>query len=283
MEVANDWEGRRFQKMHKAMGIVDPLEMHEIYILNARNIDIGNPILSIGNIVEEQKPRLVIIDPFYALHMEDENDQKAMKNILKKLYELCRKHKCAILVVHHDAKGKPGDREKIDRGSGSGVMGRFSDTRIILTPHADDDDAVCVDTVTRNYKPIPSFTAKFENECFIEVPDMEPKAVTSRRPRSTAIEAAKAHEDALCATAKAIAANKKAFSISEVRDMIKDYGVRNNNMTAKLATQLCKWISDSDERACGVRFVKGIGRRGTFYGPLCTEEPTPTGLPYADN
>ena len=92
----------------------------------------------------------------------------------------------AIVYVHHDAKGSPGERDIRDRGAGSNVLGRDFDAGITLTAHATDPDAIVVETFLRNYRPQEPFAIQFvEDEerhgyRFEERPDIVPEKKTSK-------------------------------------------------------------------------------------------------------
>ena len=72
--------------------------------------------------------------------------------------ELAEQTGAAIIYVHHDTKGSPGDKDIRDRGAGSNVLGRDYDACVTLTAHASDPDATVVEVLLRNYPPQDPFT-----------------------------------------------------------------------------------------------------------------------------
>lgn len=54
--------------------------------------------------LERQRPRLLVLDPFIRLHGVDENSASEISGVLAKLREWQRKFHMAILVVHHTRK-----------------------------------------------------------------------------------------------------------------------------------------------------------------------------------
>src|SRR5690606_11205391 len=51
------------------------------------------------------KPRLVILDPFVRMHRVDENAVTEVAPMLAYLRTIQRKHRTAVLLVHHARKG----------------------------------------------------------------------------------------------------------------------------------------------------------------------------------
>ena len=72
--------------------------------------------------------------------------------------ELAEQTGAAIIYVHHDTKGSPGDKDIRDRGAGSNVLGRDYDACVTLTAHASDPDATVVEVLLRNFPPQDPFT-----------------------------------------------------------------------------------------------------------------------------
>jgi len=60
---------------------------------------------SLALTVAKLQPRLLILDPFVRLHRIDENASGEVAPLLAYLRELQRRHKLAVLVVHHAKKG----------------------------------------------------------------------------------------------------------------------------------------------------------------------------------
>lgn len=60
---------------------------------------------SLAETVASLQPRLLILDPFVRLHRIDENVSGEVAPLLAYLRELQRRHKLAVVVVHHARKG----------------------------------------------------------------------------------------------------------------------------------------------------------------------------------
>jgi RecA-family ATPase len=162
-----------------------------------------------------------------------------MTALYKRLMAVQTETRSAVVVVHHDAKGKAGDRDKRDRGSGSGVMGRFCDSRILLTPHKDDpENWVCVDMMYRYLPPQKGITVKMEDGRFIEVADVACEPETSKAAVSTMPET-QAIRDACEQAKRIILGSEKPMTKTEVKDAIsKSKGGTGALSRAKALTEM---------------------------------------------
>jgi len=77
---------------------------------------------------------VVIIDPIYLILDGDESDSSVTKSFLNKIDRMIVNTKCAVILVHHFAKGLPGAKSMIDRASGSSNFARWADAFVTMTP-----------------------------------------------------------------------------------------------------------------------------------------------------
>lgn len=72
-------------------------------------------------LIDELKPALVVIDPivYYIGSRVDMNKANEVRAVLKRLQDIAKRHNLAILIVAHDRKAKPGDRN-VDQDAMSG-------------------------------------------------------------------------------------------------------------------------------------------------------------------
>lgn len=94
---------------------------------------------------------LIIVDPLYKVTEGDENSARDIKPTLAAFDRIATETGAAVLWVHHDAKGAPGERDTRDRGAGSNVLVRDVDQLFTLAPHRDTDGATVLETLARNY------------------------------------------------------------------------------------------------------------------------------------
>lgn len=185
VEILPDREHDRLAGMVRALNMTHE-DLERLLISNIKGLDLPDAVGAICATIRHEKPEVCIIDPLYLIHGEDENDQKAMTEVFRRISSVQRETQCTIVVVHHDAKGKAGDRDKRDRGSGSGIMGRFSDSRILLTPHKDNpEELVCIETLCRYVPPQPGIVCRFVDGVLQveESEDCTPDTTKSARPK----------------------------------------------------------------------------------------------------
>lgn len=110
---------------------------------------------------------LVIVDPVYKYFSGEENSGADAAAFLAGLDLLCSKSGAAAVYVHHAAKGTPGDRQTIDRGSGSGVFARDFDAALYVGVHRDAADTLVVEPIIRAYPPTDPFCIEFRDGAFV--------------------------------------------------------------------------------------------------------------------
>ncbi len=111
---------------------------------------------------------VVIIDPVYKFFQGEENSGTDAAAFLRGLDRLTEQSGAAVVYVHHTAKGTAGDRQTIDRGSGSGVFARDFDASLYLGQHREADDVLVVEPIVRAYAPHDPFCIEFREGAFVE-------------------------------------------------------------------------------------------------------------------
>ena len=96
---------RRLEGIAAAAGV--ELADLDIQVITAPTLrlDLDADRRSLALTVAKLQPRLLILDPFVRLHRIDENASGEVAPLLAYLRELQRRHKLAVLVVHHAKKG----------------------------------------------------------------------------------------------------------------------------------------------------------------------------------
>lgn len=77
-------------------------------------------------------PGYYIVDPIYKINAGDENAAKDVNELLREFDRLCAETNANLVYAHHHAKGSQYGKRALDRGSGSGVIGRDADAAIDL-------------------------------------------------------------------------------------------------------------------------------------------------------
>jgi hypothetical protein len=129
----------RLDRIRSQLGLHDSHGNIKAMSLRGKTIDAETLVNTITDAYGDQPPALVIIDSIYSIETGDENNAGDMRGMMMQLGRLASLGS-AIGFAHHHAKGNAGTRNVIDRGSGSGVFGRFVDAMVDLTPVEPDKE-----------------------------------------------------------------------------------------------------------------------------------------------
>lgn len=129
----------RLDRVRAKMGLPDSGGNILAMPLRGQTVDAEKIANTISDAYGEHPPALVIIDSIYSIETGDENSAGDMRAMMQQLGSIAAGGS-AITFAHHHAKGSAGSRNVIDRGSGSGVFGRFVDAMVDLTPTVPDEE-----------------------------------------------------------------------------------------------------------------------------------------------
>lgn len=129
----------RLDRVRAKMGLADSGGNILAMPLRGKTVSAEMIANAISDAYGENPPALVIIDSIYSIETGDENSAGDMRQMMQQLGGIASGGS-AIAFAHHHAKGSAGSRNVIDRGSGSGVFGRFVDAMVDLTPLVPDDE-----------------------------------------------------------------------------------------------------------------------------------------------
>jgi len=148
----------------------------------------------------ERECALAVIDPFYQIFKDDENNVEACAAAIDEMKRFQRAQ-ITLGIVFHSPKGFSGDRQLIDMISGSSILARFPESVIGLLNHAHQPTCRVVDAVLRNYPPPEPFTVDLRDGAFMLAPDVAPDVETVRtRMQRRAAKEAPALADAIIET-----------------------------------------------------------------------------------
>ncbi len=163
LELAGHSTARRLTSICAARRVAPPANLH---FLNLRGRHVTAATLQ--NVVVPMATGLgaglIVIDPYYKISSvsgveENSNDGQAV--FLAQVEAAARDASCAIIMVHHFAKGDSGGKNSIDRASGGGVLARWPDVIATLTEH-ETEDCMVADFHLRDFAPISSFVLRWE-------------------------------------------------------------------------------------------------------------------------
>lgn len=168
------------RRLHNMAFALQVKQVEGLTVFNGRGISVdADAIIRLAN---DTRADVVIVDPIYKLNTGDESAEP-MAAVMRMFDAITEATGAAVVYVHHDKKGASGDLDLVDRGSGSGIVGRDYDTAMFLTPHV-DGDAVVVEFITRNHPPNDGVVARFEDGCF-NVDASAPVQVETSRTQAT--------------------------------------------------------------------------------------------------
>jgi hypothetical protein len=186
-EIQDKHMHRRIRNLARAMNLKSEDIKDNLMIINGRGLGLIGPdgVKRVQEAAAAFNPEVIVFDPLYKIAGGVENTAEDMKTILNSFDCLAEQTGAAIIYVHHDPKGSPGERDLRDRGSGSNVLGRDYDAAVMMTQHASEDDAAVVETILRNYRPQEPFSAIWEAEegrgyCFRVDYDITPEKKTAK-------------------------------------------------------------------------------------------------------
>ena len=135
MELPPDTVQSRLREMHRQMGTEpDPNEIldsndSDLCVWNLRGY--SQPLSKLANPIVRAcldcEADMVIIDPIYKVMEGDENSASSAGELCNILDWIAREADCAVVFCHHHSKGAKGNRQVLDRSSGSGVFARDPD------------------------------------------------------------------------------------------------------------------------------------------------------------
>ena len=177
---------------------------------------------------EKREYDLIILDPYYKLATGiDENDAKAVGEIVNLIEDFSEETGAAIVFAHHFSKGNKSETDHIDRASGSGVFARDPDAILTLTSHEEEEHLV-LEATNRNCPFSPPKVLEFSAETFplfIHRPDLEAKF---RKPGQISTIQKKVNE-ALCEKFLTLLADKPICGKSKVIELLEQQ--TNNKIT----------------------------------------------------
>jgi RecA-family ATPase len=116
---------------------IDPGSNFEIVNMPPLKIDTDDGLKAAMRIIRARRPDVVIWDPLYKLHSQDENKSDRMQRVLDKFDYIRSVFKVTQIIVHHH--GKPSKdtsgRDGFQLMRGSSVFDAFADSYLTLIPH----------------------------------------------------------------------------------------------------------------------------------------------------
>ena len=194
--------------------------------------------------VERRNYDLIILDPYYKLATGiDENDAKAVGEIVNLIEDFSEETGAAIVFAHHFSKGNKSETDHIDRASGSGVFARDPDAILTLTSHEEEEHLI-LETTSRNCPFSPPKVLEFSAETFPlfqHKPDLEAKF---RKPGQTSSTQKKINE-ALSEKFLELLKDKPIIGRNEAMELLQEQ--TNNNVDGHVFKKILSMVKDQIE------------------------------------
>jgi hypothetical protein len=170
----------RLRKLTEALGVAGA-QLGSLEFLNTRTMDADSvTLVSILALCRRREVTMCILDPFY-MYIGNENDQEQVKEVIHQMMAFS-KQGITLVSIFHATKGLIGDRQAIDRISGSGIFARDADAILSMSVH-ENKTSVVLSFTTRNYAEPEARTIDFDEGAFVDS-DLVPVELTSKsRPK----------------------------------------------------------------------------------------------------
>jgi len=133
LELDSNSAKKRFVDIYNALGI-EHKNTKNLEIWNLRGKTSPMDKLAPKLIRRSQKSNYIaiIIDPIYKVLTGDENSAHEMAKFTNQFDKIATELDCAVIYCHHHSKGSQGNKNSMDRSSGSGVFARDPDAILDL-------------------------------------------------------------------------------------------------------------------------------------------------------
>ncbi len=138
MEISAKSVAARLRKMlaYARQQGFDPGSNLDIVNMPPIKLDNDEGLKAAMRIIRARRPDVVIWDPLYKLHSQDENKSDRMQRLLDKFSYIRSVFKVAQIIVHHHGKPqKDSGRDGFQLMRGSSVFDAFADTYLTLLPY----------------------------------------------------------------------------------------------------------------------------------------------------
>lgn len=146
-------------------------------------LDLDADRASLEETVAKLKPRLLVLDPFVRLHRIDENISGDVAPLLAFLRELQRRHRLAVVVVHHARKGA-GNMRAGQALRGSSEFHAWGDSNLYLRRDGDEMTLTVEHRAAAAMPTVALELAERANALALEIVDRRPQPEQTIEPRS---------------------------------------------------------------------------------------------------
>lgn len=122
----------------------------DLWNLRGKAIPLDKLVPKMVRRMKDRNYDVVVVDPIYKVITGDENNASEMALFCNQFDKICTETGCSVIYCHHHSKGTQGQKNVIDRSSGSGVFARDPDAILDLT-EIDLPENVYVENAPNDY------------------------------------------------------------------------------------------------------------------------------------
>ena len=118
----------------------------QIVVCSEKAVDLERDFDRICYLIDQRKPRLIVVDPLVRYHRRKENESDDMARALEQIDRILAKYGIAVLIVHHAKKSQMGGWEDpFEAIRGTGVLRSHPNVNVVLLPskqEIEDDESI---------------------------------------------------------------------------------------------------------------------------------------------
>lgn len=131
LEIDRNSAINRISRIYEAMHYTT-IGAFDLWNLRGKALPLDKLVPKLIRHMKDRNYDVVVIDPIYKVIMGDENNATEMAMFCNQFDRICTETGCSVIYCHHHSKGTQGQKNVIDRSSGSGVFARDPDAILDL-------------------------------------------------------------------------------------------------------------------------------------------------------
>lgn len=132
LEIDRNSAINRIAKIYEAIKVT-PSGTFDLWNLRGKALPLDKLVPKMIRRMRDKNYDVVVVDPIYKVITGDENNASEMAVFCNQFDKICTETGCSVIYCHHHSKGTQGQKNVLDRSSGSGVFARDPDAILDLT------------------------------------------------------------------------------------------------------------------------------------------------------
>lgn len=131
LEIDRNSAINRISRIYEAMHFTASGSF-DLWNLRGKALPLDKLVPKLIRRMKDRNYDVVVVDPIYKVITGDENNASEMALFCNQFDRICAETGCSVIYCHHHSKGTQGQKNVIDRSSGSGVFARDPDAILDL-------------------------------------------------------------------------------------------------------------------------------------------------------